>query len=99
MVVFARCEIDRQILFEIRFLKSGEPAFEWGVPSEAHNDLANVFLQGGSFLKESMKHMEEAWELAKDTHPHFYALYEQECLLPGASKGAKPIFSSTWASL
>jgi len=98
-VVFARCEVNGQITFEIRFLKLGEEMFSWVVPSQAHDDLANAFLKGGSFLKESIKHMKEEWELAKDIHPYFYALYEQEVDLPESAKEARTSAASKWGRL
>lgn len=66
--------------FEIVFIKLGNEELFWPVPKAAHQDLANVFVQGGSFLKTTMAHMSKEWESIRVTHPQLFSIYEQELI-------------------
>lgn len=60
------------------------------IPTAAHGALCEVFIVGGSFAAEALKHMPETWELIADLDQEFMALFEMSELgkVVGIAPGA-----------
>lgn len=98
-VIMMRCDSADALEFEVRFLRLGSEVMIWPVPAPAKQDLANVFVQGGSFLRSTMNHMAAEWSKVQLSHPHLYSIYEQECLGITAMPAGAPSTGPKWHRL